>query len=85
MGQKEKNKIVQFLKKSGDRTINVYTEKTIQHPVYKKYIKKTIKYLVDFNSEDNLTPGEKIYIQSCRPLSKRKSYRYVGKVSKGNK
>ena len=85
MGQKEKSKIVQFLKKSGERTINVYTVKTVPHPVYKKYVKKTIKYLVDFNSDDSLLPGEKIYIQSCRPLSKRKSYRYVGRVKKGSK
>ncbi len=59
-----------------DKSITVAVERQVKHPIYEKFITKTTKYLVhDESNEAN--PGDKVMIMSCRPLSKRKSWRLV--------
>ena len=46
------------------------------HPLYKKFIRRSTKLLAhDENNE--CSPGDKVLIEECRPLSKRKSWRLV--------
>ena len=55
------------------KTIVVKVERRIQHPVYRKYIKKTKKYHVHDES-NTCTIGDKVQIKACRPFSKTKSW-----------
>ncbi|MDZ7587391.1 MAG: 30S ribosomal protein S17 [Patescibacteria group bacterium] len=48
------------------------------HPIYKKTITKKKKYLCD--NQLKVKPGDKVIIQECRPLSKRKKWFLVKKI-----
>lgn len=59
-----------------DKTIVVAIEELVQHKLYKKSVKRTIKFKVhDENEEANL--GDRVSIMETRPLSKEKRWRLV--------
>lgn len=65
-----------------DKTITVMIERTIKHPKYGKYIKRSTKLHVhDENNE--CVKGDMVVIEQCRPISKTKSWRLVKVVEKG--
>jgi len=58
-----------------DKTIVVKVERRVQHPIYKKFIRRSKKYHA--HDEANVFKGkvgEKVRIRECRPLSKTKSW-----------
>ena len=58
------------------KTIVVAIEDNIKHPLYKKVIKKTVKFKAhDENNECRI--GDKVEIMETRPLSKDKNWRLV--------
>jgi small subunit ribosomal protein S17 len=80
---KTKNTLmVKYLNNSGDKTIRVIYETKKMHKQYKKFIKKSKKYLVHFDSTDKLLVGDTLLIQFTRPISKNKSYKYLKTVKK---
>ena len=85
MKNKKNLLIMKFVGHSGTDTIKVVKNKIVKHPMYKKYIKRTYKYLVHYHKDDNLTIGQDIYVFNTRPISKRKSLAYYGKVKLGDK
>jgi small subunit ribosomal protein S17 len=57
-----------------DKTISVIVERRVEHPLYKKYVRRKTKLLAhDENNECN--EGDTVAIEECRPLSKRKAWR----------
>jgi len=64
-----------------DKTIVVAIERTVQHPVYGKGVKETIKFKAhDENNEAH--EGDKVEIMATRPISKQKRWRLVSIVEK---
>ena len=64
-----------------DKTIAVKIERKVPHPLYKKYVRRSTKIHVhDENNECNI--GDIVMVQSCRPLSKTKSWRLVKIIEK---
>ena len=64
-----------------DKTIVVSIEDSIRHPLYKKIIKKTIKFKAhDENNECGI--GDKVEIMETRPLSKDKRWRLTQIIEK---
>ena len=64
-----------------DKAIILAVERRVQHPVYKKYFKKTTRLMAhDQNNEAGV--GDIVKVTECRPLSKRKSCRLVEVVEK---
>jgi small subunit ribosomal protein S17 len=59
-----------------DRTVTISIERTIQHPVYKKIVKKTSKIWAH-DAENVCKTGDKVRVMSTRPLSKLKRWRVV--------
>ena len=57
----------------GDKTITVRVERRFMHPLYKKYITKSKKYMAHDGTNACKT-GDKVRIGECRPLSKRKRW-----------
>lgn len=56
-----------------DKTITVLVERRFMHPVYKKYVKRTDKYIA--HDEANASkPGDRVQIIETRPISKRKRW-----------
>lgn len=59
-----------------DKSRVIQVERTIQHPFYKKYIRKTSKFMIhDEKNESHI--GDRIRVMETRPLSKRKRWRLV--------
>ena len=63
-----------------DKTVTVLVERKVQHPLYKKVIKKSKKYMAD-NPNNEAREGDLVKIQETRPLSKNKCWR-VSKILK---
>lgn len=57
-------------------TITVAVERYVKHPKYKKFLKRTKKYLVH-DAGNTATVGDKVEITEVRPMSKRKSFALV--------
>ena len=56
-----------------DKTVIVSVERRVMHPVYKKFITQSKKYMA--HDETNaIKEGETVRIQESRPISKRKRW-----------
>ena len=61
---------------AADKTITVLVERRLKHPVYKKFIKRSSKFLA--HDEDNTAKvGDTVSIMESRPISKRKCWTLV--------
>ena len=59
-----------------DKTIVVAVKDSVQHPLYKKIMKRTVKFKAhDENNECGV--GDRVMIMETRPLSKAKRWRLV--------
>lgn len=73
------------IKKSGVDTVKVDTKRTIQHPLYRKSLTISKRFLVHSHNQD-LSVGDTVTIEPCRTISKNKHYRiYDTTLVKGNK
>ena len=64
-----------------DKSITVSVERTYQHPVYKKIVRRTKKVLAhDENNQCQI--GDVVRIVESKPLSRRKRWRLQRIVSK---
>lgn len=57
-------------------TITVAVERYVKHPKYKKYLRRTKKYLVH-DAGNTAQVGDKVEIKEIRPMSKRKRFALV--------
>lgn len=57
-------------------TITVAVERYVQHPKYKKFMRRTKKYLVD-DKGNTAKEGDTVTIKETRPLSRRKRFALV--------
>ena len=64
-----------------DKTIVVAIEDSVQHPLYKKILKRTYKLKAhDENNECGI--GDRVRVMETRPLSKDKRWRVVEIIEK---
>lgn len=59
-----------------DKTVTVVVERRFKHPLYKKFIKRTKKYAAH-DADNKCKIGDRVQIQECRPISKRKTWEVV--------
>ena len=65
------------------KTIVVKVENRYPHPMYSKTLIKTKKYLAHDESE-TCNIGDKVLVEECRPLSKKKRWKLVQIISKSS-
>jgi small subunit ribosomal protein S17 len=59
-----------------DKSISVLVETRVQHPLYKKYLRRSKKFHAhDATNEGRV--GDLVRIEECRPVSKTKTWRLV--------
>ena len=59
-----------------DKTIVVKVERRVQHPIYKKFIRRSKRFQA--HDEANVCKvGDVVYIRECRPISKNKRWEVV--------
>lgn len=57
-----------------DKTIVVQLDKLVMHPIYKKFVRRRVKYKVhDETNEARI--GDTVLIEETRPLSRHKRWR----------
>ena len=76
-----KTRIGQVVSDKMDKTIVVAIEDSVQHPLYKKTMKRTLKLKAhDENNECGI--GDRVLIMETRPLSATKRWRVVEVLEK---
>jgi len=76
-GQK-KTLIGNVFKSKMDKTVIVSVERLKKHPLYGKYIKRRVKYMVH-DEKNDCRKGDRVSIVETRPLSKLKAWR-IGEI-----
>ena len=76
-----KTRVGQVVSDKMDKTIVVAVQDSVQHPLYKKIVKRTYKLKAhDENNECGI--GDTIKVMECRPLSRDKRWRLVEIIEK---
>jgi small subunit ribosomal protein S17 len=57
-----------------DKTIVVQIEQMVMHPIYKKYVRRRLKYKAH-DETNTARMGDTVLIEECRPLSRDKRWR----------
>jgi small subunit ribosomal protein S17 len=78
---KRKTRIGVVTSNKMDKSISVAIEKRVKHPIYKKYFKKTTKFMAH-DEKNECTEGDIVKIMETKPLSKQKRWRLVEVVEK---
>jgi small subunit ribosomal protein S17 len=64
-----------------EKSITVVVERTVKHPIYGKFIKRTTK-LHAHDETNQCNEGDYVVIRECRPLSKSKNWMLVDVITK---
>lgn len=64
-----------------DKTIVVAITEHVKHPLYKKFIKRTVKFKAH-DEQNECTIGDRVRIMETRPLSKDKNWRLLEIIEK---
>ena len=64
-----------------DKTVVVAIKQRVKHPLYKKIVNKTKKFMAH-DETNQCGIGDKVLIQETRPLSKNKCWRVVEIIEK---
>ena len=73
---RRKTRVGRVVSDKADKTVTVEIERLVQHPQYKRYIRRRKKYAIhDENNECRV--GDTVRFMDCRPLSKSKRWRLV--------
>ncbi|HDQ45324.1 MAG TPA: 30S ribosomal protein S17 [bacterium] len=59
-----------------EKSIVVSVERQIRHPLYKKYVKRTSKFMAH-DEQNSCSVGDTVRIMEMRPLSRKKRWRLV--------
>ena len=81
MGTKRKTRIGRVLSNKMDKTVVVAVETVKHHPLYRKTIKKAVKYKAH-DAKNECGEGDIVRIIETRPLSKEKRWRVAEIITK---
>lgn len=56
-------------------TATVLVERQWQHPIYKKFVKRSKKYACHYDSKLKLEEGVQVLIEETKPISKTKRFK----------
>ena len=76
-----KTKVGKVVSDKMNKSIVVGVERLEMHPIYKKYFRKTSKFMAH-DEQNSAGIGDTVLIMETRPLSKRKRWRLVEVIEK---
>jgi len=82
MEAKRKTRLGKVISDKMDKTVVVAVDTPRRHPLYKKTIRRIVKYYVHDENKQSKT-GDTVKIEETRPTSKLKRWRVVEIVTKG--
>ncbi len=78
---RRKSKVGSVVSNKMDKSIVVSVERQVRHPLYRKYFRKTSKFMAH-DQENQCQIGDKVKIVETRPLSKLKRWRLIEVIEK---
>ena len=57
-----------------DKSVVVKVENLVMHPLYQKFVRTSSKFMAH-DEENTCNQGDRVLIEECRPLSRRKRWR----------
>lgn len=66
-----------------EKTVVVRVERRVQHPMYKKFIRHSKRYMAH-DENNQFKVGDFVRIEECRPLSARKRWQVVTDSTPGD-
>ena len=63
-----------------NKSIIVEVTRTVQHPLYKKFIRKRSRFMAH-DTNDECSVGDRVRIVESRPISKRKRWKVQEKLT----
>lgn len=81
MKMRAKRKTAIVVSNKMDKTAVVETDRITRHPLYKKYIKKKVRFKVH-DEKNACNIGDSVLLQETRPLSRDKCWRVVEVLDK---
>lgn len=76
-----KTRVGKVVSNKMDKTIVVAIEDNVRHPLYKKIVKRTIKFKAH-DEENTCNIGDKVEIMETRPISKDKRWRLINVIER---
>lgn len=64
-----------------DKTITVVVERSVRHPLYGKYVRRSTRFKVH-DAENTARIGDTVRIAECRPISRDKHFRLVDVIER---
>ena len=59
---------------SADKSVVVKVENFVMHPLYHRFVRTSSKFMAH-DEENDCNAGDRVLIEECRPLSRRKRWR----------
>jgi len=59
---------------AADKSVLVKVENFVMHPLYQRFVRTTSKFMAH-DEENSCNAGDRVLIEECRPLSRRKRWR----------
>ncbi|HDQ26013.1 MAG TPA: 30S ribosomal protein S17 [bacterium] len=83
MEQKSKRRLEEGVVVSNkmEKTVRVSIVRTVMHPLYKKYVRRTTKIMAH-DEKKECAPGDTVEIKEVRPISKNKKWMVVRVLKK---
>ncbi len=78
---RRKSKIGSVVSSKMNKSIVVSVERLVRHPLYRKYFRKTSKFMAH-DEENQCQVGDTVKIVETRPLSKLKRWRLLEVIEK---
>ncbi len=69
--RRKNTKVGRVVSSSMDKSVVVSVDRLVKHPLYKKYIKRTTKFMAH-DPENSCSVGDKVSFEESKPISKRK-------------
>ncbi len=69
-----KNRVGRVLSNKMEKTVTIAVERTVKHPMYGRYVRRTTKLTVH-DEEQTCRIGDIVRVTETRPLSKKKRWR----------
>jgi len=67
-------KVGMVLSAAADKSVVVKVENFVMHPLYHRFVRTSSKFMAH-DEENSCNQGDRVLIEECRPLSRRKRWR----------
>ena len=67
-------KVGMVLSAAADKSVVVKVENFVMHPLYQRFVRTSSKFMAH-DEENTCNEGDRVLIEECRPLSRRKKWR----------